>query len=72
MVRANSSPDDIITASIATNCGFASNVWAEVASHIVAGSTGDKVPFWATRGTSGTNLLAVASIEADNSPPHRS
>ncbi|KAF6796384.1 subtilase [Colletotrichum sojae] len=68
---------DIITASIGGPSGWSDNAWAEVASRIVdqgvlvtisAGNSGDTGPFYGSSGSSGKNVLAVASIEAESAP----
>lgn len=71
---------DIITASISppsgSGAGFESNLWAEVASRIVAkgvlvtiaaGNRGEEGLLLTGSGASGTDVLAVASINVDNS-----
>ncbi|KAF4821126.1 Minor extracellular protease vpr [Colletotrichum siamense] len=68
---------DIITASIGGPNGFSDNAWAEVASRIVdhgvlvtiaAGNSGDSGPFYGSSGSSGKNVLAVASVEGESAP----
>nr|XP_036587162.1 Minor extracellular protease vpr 7 [Colletotrichum truncatum]KAF6797893.1 Minor extracellular protease vpr 7 [Colletotrichum truncatum] len=68
---------DIITASIGGPNGFSENAWAEVASRIVdqgvlvtiaAGNSGASGPFFGSSGSSGKNVLAVASVEAESAP----
>ncbi|KAJ0274775.1 hypothetical protein COL940_009172 [Colletotrichum noveboracense] len=68
---------DIITASIGCPNGFSDNAWAEVASRIVdqgvlvtiaAGNSGDSGPFYGSSGSSGKNVLAVASVEGESAP----
>ncbi|KAI1498894.1 subtilase [Biscogniauxia marginata] len=65
---------DIITASIGSPGGWATDAWAEVASRIVdegivvtiaAGNSGADGPFFGSTGSSGTNVLSVAAIDAD-------
>ncbi|CAN8105194.1 unnamed protein product [Discula destructiva] len=64
---------DIITSSIGGAGGWASDAWAVVASRIAdqgvivtiaAGNDGQEGPYYASDGSSGDNVLAVASIEA--------
>ncbi|KAL0260198.1 hypothetical protein SLS55_003882 [Diplodia seriata] len=68
---------DIITASIGGASGFEDGAWAEVASRIVnkgvvvtiaAGNSGDAGPFFASSGSSGKDVLAIASVDADTFP----
>ncbi|KAL8387072.1 hypothetical protein RB595_010176 [Gaeumannomyces hyphopodioides] len=70
---------DIITASIGGPNGWATNAWAEVASRLVeegvvvtisAGNSGDIGPFYASSGSSGRNVIAVASVETEKLPAH--
>lgn len=64
---------DIITSSIGGAGGWASDAWAVVASRIAdegvivtiaAGNDGQEGPYYASSGSSGDNVLAVASVEA--------
>lgn len=64
---------DIITSSIGGAGGWASDAWAVVASRIAdqgvivtiaAGNDGEEGPYYASDGSSGNNVLAVASVEA--------
>ncbi|KXJ86988.1 peptidase S8/S53 domain-containing protein [Microdochium bolleyi] len=79
-LRAYDDGMDIITASISppsgSGAGFETNLWAEVASRIVAkgvlvtiaaGNRGDEGLLLTGSGASGTDVLAVASINVDNS-----
>ncbi|KAB5529010.1 minor extracellular protease vpr [Coniochaeta sp. 2T2.1] len=68
---------DIITASIGGLSGWPGNAWAEVADRIVnagtvvtiaAGNDGPYGPFMASSGSSGRNVLAVASCDPDMFP----
>jgi subtilisin family serine protease len=68
---------DIITASIGGANGFAHNAWAEVASRLVdegvvvtisAGNSGANGPFYGSSGSSGKNVIAVASVETEFFP----
>jgi hypothetical protein len=63
---------DIITASIGDYGGWANNPWALVASRLVeqgvvvtiaAGNDGEQGPFYTSTGSSGANVLAVASVD---------
>ncbi|KAM0270464.1 hypothetical protein ACHAQH_009405 [Verticillium albo-atrum] len=63
---------DIITASVARASGFSDGPWASICSRIVdkgvvvtvaAGNDGEEGPFYASSGSSGNNVLAVASVE---------
>ncbi|OLN97913.1 Minor extracellular protease vpr 3 [Colletotrichum chlorophyti] len=65
---------DIITSSIGGISGFADNAWAVVASRLVdegvlitmsAGNDGQGGAFAASSGSSGEDVVAVASVEAD-------
>lgn len=65
---------DIITCSIGSAGGWAGDAWAVVASRIVAqgivvtiagGNDGEEGPYYASDGSSGQNVLAVASVEAE-------
>ncbi|KAK0614880.1 subtilisin-like serine protease [Bombardia bombarda] len=64
---------DIITSSIGGTSGWSSGAWATVASRLVdqgvvvtisAGNSGDDGPFYASSGSSGKNVIAVASTDA--------
>lgn len=64
---------DIITSSIGGAGGWASDAWAVVASRIAdqgvivtiaAGNDGEEGPYYASDGSSGDKVLAVASVEA--------
>ncbi|KKA26451.1 hypothetical protein TD95_000165 [Thielaviopsis punctulata] len=68
---------DIITASIGGSNGWSDNAWAEVASRLVdegvivtisAGNSGASGPFYGSSGSSGTNVIAVASTDSDVFP----
>ncbi|OJD34120.1 serine endopeptidase [Diplodia corticola] len=68
---------DIITSSIGSASGFEDGAWAEVASRLVnkgvvvtiaAGNSGFAGPFFASSGSSGKDVLAVASVQADTFP----
>uniref|UniRef100_A0A0B7KAZ1 Peptidase S8/S53 domain-containing protein n=2 Tax=Bionectria ochroleuca TaxID=29856 RepID=A0A0B7KAZ1_BIOOC len=68
---------DIITASIGGANGFSNNAWAEVASRLVTegvvvtisgGNSGSNGPFYGSSGSSGKNVVAVASIATDIFP----
>ncbi|KAH8890436.1 subtilase [Thozetella sp. PMI_491] len=63
---------DVITASIQSTSGWTDNAWAVVADRIVdagvvvtiaAGNQGQYGPFFASSGSSGKNVLAVASVD---------
>ncbi|KAJ0383579.1 hypothetical protein COL922a_010196 [Colletotrichum nupharicola] len=75
--RSNNHKMDIITASIGGPNGFSDNARAEVASRIAdrgvlvtiaAGNSGDSGPFYGSSGSSGKNVLAVASVEGESAP----
>ncbi|KAK3314465.1 subtilisin-like serine protease [Apodospora peruviana] len=64
---------DIITSSIGGTSGWSDGAWATVASRLVdqgvvvtisAGNSGDDGPFYASSGSSGKNVIAVASTDA--------
>ncbi|PVH88760.1 subtilase [Cadophora sp. DSE1049] len=66
---------DIITASIGGTNGWSTNAWAEVASRLVdegvvvtisAGNSGAAGPFFGSSGSSGKNVVAVASVDSEN------
>ncbi|KAL3293576.1 subtilase [Colletotrichum asianum] len=68
---------DIITASIGGTNGWSNNAWAEVASRLVdegvvvtisAGNSGSAGPFYGSSGSSGKNVVAVASIDTEVFP----
>ncbi|GME30155.1 putative glucan synthase protein [Neofusicoccum parvum] len=68
---------DIITASIGGPSGFETGAWAEVASRIVnkgvvvtiaAGNSGAAGPFFPSSGSSGQEVIAVASVDAETFP----
>ncbi|KAK7702701.1 hypothetical protein SLS57_011252 [Botryosphaeria dothidea] len=68
---------DIITASIGGPSGFEDGAWAEVASRIVnkgvvvtiaAGNSGSAGPFFPSSGSSGKDVLAIASVDAESFP----
>ncbi|KAI1840012.1 hypothetical protein JX266_013784 [Neoarthrinium moseri] len=68
---------DVITASVGTTGGFSDDPWAVIASRIVdagvvvtiaAGNSGIDGPFYASSGSSGANVLAVASAEGSQFP----
>ncbi|KAM0326694.1 hypothetical protein ACHAQA_006565 [Verticillium albo-atrum] len=63
---------DIITASVSRAAGFSDGPWASICSRIVdkgvvvtiaAGNDGEEGSFYASSGSSGNNVLAVASVE---------
>ncbi|KXH52194.1 subtilase [Colletotrichum nymphaeae SA-01] len=71
-LRAYGDGMDVITASIGGRGGFASNAWAVVASRIAAegvvvtigaGNSGNGGAYYASTGSSGENVLSVASAE---------
>ncbi|KAF4774819.1 subtilase [Colletotrichum scovillei] len=71
-LRAYDDGMDVITASIGGRGGFASNAWAVVASRIAAegvvvtigaGNSGNGGAYYASTGSSGENVLSVASAE---------
>ncbi|KAK3372949.1 subtilisin-like serine protease, partial [Lasiosphaeria ovina] len=64
---------DIITSSIGGTSGWSEGAWATVASRLVdqgvvvtisAGNSGDDGPFYASSGSSGKKVIAVASTDA--------
>ncbi|KAB5586270.1 subtilisin-like serine protease [Coniochaeta sp. 2T2.1] len=64
---------DIITSSIGGLSGWSEGAWATVASRLVdqgvvvtiaAGNSGDDGPFFGSNGSSGKNVIAVASTDA--------
>lgn len=68
---------DIITASIGGANGWSENAWAEVASRLVedgvvvtisAGNSGAAGPFYGSSGSSGKNVVAVASVSTELFP----
>ncbi|KAI9151410.1 Minor extracellular protease vpr [Paramyrothecium foliicola] len=68
---------DIITASIGRASGFSDGPWATVCSRAVdagvvvtvaAGNDGESGPFYASSGSSGKNVLSVASIQPGQVP----
>ncbi|KAH6690349.1 subtilase [Plectosphaerella plurivora] len=70
-LRAYNDGVDIITSSIGGLNGWGDNAWAEVASRLVeegvvvsisAGNSGAAGPFYGSSGSSGKNVLAVASV----------
>ncbi|KAF6839147.1 serine endopeptidase [Colletotrichum musicola] len=76
-IMAYESGADIITASIGRAAGFSDGPWATVASRIVeqgvlvtiaAGNDGDEGPFYASSGSSGKEVLAVASVDSSRVP----
>ncbi|KAI0381948.1 subtilisin-like protein [Hypomontagnella monticulosa] len=76
-LRAYDDGVDIITASIGSPGGWSTHAWAEVASRLVdegilvtisAGNSGDQGPVYGSTGSSGTNVIAVASIETNVFP----
>ncbi|KAL2210880.1 subtilase [Sarocladium strictum] len=76
-IRAYEDGCDIITASIGGANGWSTNAWAEVASRLVelgvfvsisAGNSGANGPFYGSSGSSGKNVIAVASIETELFP----
>ncbi|OLN97148.1 Minor extracellular protease vpr 2 [Colletotrichum chlorophyti] len=76
-IMAYESGADIITASIGRANGFSDGPWATVASRIVergvlvtiaAGNDGDEGPLYASSGSSGKEVLAVASVDTSRVP----
>ncbi|OHW92565.1 serin endopeptidase [Colletotrichum incanum] len=76
-IMAYDSGADIITASIGRANGFSDGPWATVASRIVeqgviitiaSGNDGDEGPFYASSGSSGKEVLAVASVDTSRVP----
>ncbi|KAI0595755.1 subtilase [Biscogniauxia sp. FL1348] len=74
-LRAYNDSVDIITSSIGSPGGWSTDAWAEVASRIVdegivvtiaAGNSGDDGPFFGSTGSSGNNVLGVASVDAES------
>ncbi|KAI5917669.1 subtilase [Camillea tinctor] len=74
-LRAYNDSVDIITASVGSPGGWSTDAWAEVASRIVdegivvtiaAGNSGEDGPFFGSTGSAGTNVLGVASVDADS------
>ncbi|TLD16215.1 uncharacterized protein PgNI_00059 [Pyricularia grisea] len=68
---------DIITASIGRASGWADGAWATIASRIVdkgvvvtiaAGNSGEDGPLYASSGSSGKDVLAVASVDTSVVP----
>lgn len=68
---------DIITASIGGPGGWSTGAWAEVSSRLVDegvvvtianGNSGAAGAFFGSTGSSGTNVLAVASVETEVYP----
>lgn len=73
---------DVITSSIGGPSGWSDGPWATVASRIVeqgvvvtisAGNSGEDGPFFASSGSSGKNVIAVASTDASviSAPPFK-
>ncbi|KAG8165902.1 hypothetical protein KVR01_004454 [Diaporthe batatas] len=76
-LRAYTDGVDIITASIGSPGGWSSDAWAEVASRLVDegvvvtianGNAGAAGAFFGSDGSSGANVLAVASVETEIYP----
>ncbi|KAI9147260.1 Minor extracellular protease vpr [Paramyrothecium foliicola] len=76
-LRAYEDGVDIISASIGGASGWADNAWAVVASRLVeqgvlvtisAGNSGEVGPFYGSSGSSGKNVLAVASTANEVTP----
>ncbi|OBR12831.1 Serin endopeptidase [Colletotrichum higginsianum IMI 349063] len=76
-LRAYTDGVDIITASIGGPSGWSTNAWAEVASRLVDegvvvtianGNSGAAGAFFGSSGSSGKNVLAVASVETEKFP----
>ncbi|KAI1383391.1 subtilisin-like protein [Hypoxylon trugodes] len=76
-LRAYDDEVDIVTASIGQPGGWSTGAWATVASRLVdegilvtisAGNSGDQGPVYGSDGSSGTNVLAVASVETEAFP----
>ncbi|KAK7956323.1 serine endopeptidase [Apiospora aurea] len=72
-LRAYDDGADAITSSIGGPGGFTDGPWATVASRLIdkgvvvtiaAGNEGQQGPFYASNGSSGKNVLAVASVDA--------
>ncbi|KAK4221773.1 subtilisin-like serine protease [Podospora fimiseda] len=72
-LRAYEAGADIVTASIGGASGWSDGIWATVASRLVdrgvvvtisAGNAGDEGPFYGSSGSSGKNVIAVASTDA--------
>lgn len=68
---------DVITASVGSPGGWSTNAWAEIASRLVDegvvvtianGNSGEAGAFFGSTGSSGTNVLAVASVETETYP----
>lgn len=66
---------DIITASIGGTNGWATNAWAEIGSRLVeegvvvtisAGNSGAAGTFFPSSGSSGKNVVAVASVASEH------
>ncbi|KZL77857.1 serin endopeptidase (subtilase) [Colletotrichum tofieldiae] len=76
-LRAYTDGVDIITASIGGPGGWSTNAWAEVASRLVDegvvvtianGNSGAAGAFFGSSGSSGKNVLAIASVETEKYP----
>ncbi|KAI0886407.1 subtilisin-like protein [Annulohypoxylon maeteangense] len=76
-LRAYHDDVDVITASIGFPGGWSTQAWAEVASRLVdegvvviiaAGNSGTFGPAFGSSGSSGSNVLAVASVESNVFP----
>ncbi|KAK1987060.1 subtilisin-like serine protease [Colletotrichum cereale] len=76
-IMAYESGAGIITASIGRAHGFSDGPWATVATRIVeqgvivtiaAGNDGEEGPFYASSGSSGKEVLAVASVDTSRVP----
>ncbi|KAI1078706.1 subtilisin-like protein [Whalleya microplaca] len=76
-LRAYDDEVDIITASIGQPGGWSTHAWADVASRLVdegilvtisSGNSGDQGPVYGSTGSSGTNVIGVASIETEVFP----
>ncbi|KAJ0311147.1 hypothetical protein COL516b_001851 [Colletotrichum fioriniae] len=68
---------DIITASVGSNIGWATEAWSVVASRFVdegivtvvaSGNVGTVGPFLSSTGATGKNVLAVASVDSQTFP----
>ncbi|KAK4183800.1 subtilisin-like serine protease [Podospora australis] len=72
-LRAYEAGADVITSSIGGTSGWSDGIWATVASRLMerglvvtisAGNSGSDGPFYASSGSSGKNVIAVASTDA--------
>ncbi|OTB06028.1 hypothetical protein M426DRAFT_319392 [Hypoxylon sp. CI-4A] len=76
-LRAYDDEVDVVTASIGSAGGWSTHAWAEVASRLVDegilvtianGNSGDQGPVYGSTGSSGTNVIGVASVETNVFP----